>query len=165
MNAPLGLKSVDKGYNIIKRRYAVGRNLIKVGIQGIAGAKLVMVGTWNEFGTAHIPQRSFIRAAIDEHREELKEYAHELLKEYLNKGDDIAHYLGRLGEKTQALIQKKIQSGVPPPNAPATIKRKGSSKTLIDTGALLHSIRWALVSKGGHEGHEEHAGHEHGGHE
>jgi len=36
--------------------------------------------------------------------------------------------------KIEAAVVKKIQSGVPPPNAPSTIKQKRSSKTLIDTG-------------------------------
>lgn len=37
-------------------------------------------------------------------------------------------------------IVKKINSNVPPPNAPSTIKQKGSSKTLIDTGNMVNSV-------------------------
>lgn len=37
-------------------------------------------------------------------------------------------------------ITQKIGSNIPLPNAPSTIKAKGSSKTLIDTGAMWSSI-------------------------
>jgi hypothetical protein len=38
-------------------------------------------------------------------------------------------------------ITLKINSNIPPPNAPSTIKhKKGSTKTLVDTGTLLGSV-------------------------
>lgn len=46
----------------------------------------------------------------------------------------------QLGMDLENAIRNKILSGVPPPNAPATIKAKGSSHTLIDQGTLLDSI-------------------------
>jgi hypothetical protein len=45
-------------------------------------------------------------------------------------------------------IKEKILSGVQPENAPSTIKAKGSSHTLIDTGALLGSIGHELEESG-----------------
>lgn len=51
--------------------------------------------------------------------------------------EDIAENIGmRLENK----IREKILSNVPPPNAESTIKRKGSSHTLIDDSILLSSI-------------------------
>jgi len=53
---------------------------------------------------------------------------------------DPAQYLElALAELDNAQIDK-IKSGVPPPNAPSTIKKKGSSTTLIDSGDALGSI-------------------------
>ena len=53
---------------------------------------------------------------------------------------DPAQYLElALVEIDNAQIDK-IKSGVPPPNAPSTIKRKKSSTTLIDSGDALGSI-------------------------
>ena len=51
--------------------------------------------------------------------------------------EDIAESIGMFLENK---IREKILSDVPPPNAESTIKRKGSSHTLIDDGILLSSI-------------------------
>lgn len=50
-----------------------------------------------------------------------------------------------LGLNTMAAVLEKtivenIRSNMPPPNAPATIEKKGSSSTLIDTGELMNSV-------------------------
>lgn len=42
--------------------------------------------------------------------------------------------------KIENAITNKIFSGVPPPNAESTIKKKKSSKTLIDTGEMLEHV-------------------------
>lgn len=58
---------------------------------------------------------------------------------------DIAQELDRLGSKFDAAIVGRIYAGVPPPNAPATILKKKSSKPLIDkgdlVGAVAHQVR------------------------
>ena len=42
----------------------------------------------------------------------------------------------------------KVLSSVPPPNAPATVASKGSSKTLIDTGNLLSKVGMRVKREG-----------------
>jgi hypothetical protein len=42
--------------------------------------------------------------------------------------------------KFKAVIKDEINSSMPPPNAPSTVKRKGHDRTLIDSKALLESI-------------------------
>jgi HK97 gp10 family phage protein len=42
--------------------------------------------------------------------------------------------------KIENAIVKKMLSNVPPPNAESTIKKKKSSKTLIDTGEMLGHV-------------------------
>ncbi len=50
--------------------------------------------------------------------------------------------------KIEAAVVKKIQSGVPPPNAPSTIKQKRSSKTLIDTGEMIQHVDHRITGEG-----------------
>ena len=51
--------------------------------------------------------------------------------------------------KIENAIVKKILSNVPPPNAPSTIRQKGSSKTLIDTGEMMgHVTHRQTVQRG-----------------
>ena len=59
--------------------------------------------------------------------------------------EDIAESIGMFLENK---IREKILSGVPPPNAESTIKRKGSSHTLVDDGTLLSSVTHTVESEG-----------------
>lgn len=53
---------------------------------------------------------------------------------------DFSEELERAGEKYKAAIEARIDSGVPPPNAPYTIMRKGHGLTLRETWAYRESI-------------------------
>lgn len=59
--------------------------------------------------------------------------------------EDIAENIGMFLENK---IREKILSDVPPPNAESTIKRKGSSHTLIDDSILLSSITHTVETNG-----------------
>jgi hypothetical protein len=43
-------------------------------------------------------------------------------------------------EGFHAAIIAKIDSGMPPPNAPSTVKRKGHGRTLIDSGKMRSDL-------------------------
>jgi hypothetical protein len=121
-----------------------------------------------------IPERSWLRSTADEKREKwnlgisnglktiidqlhgvssgekvLTAAVHgttlsSLLTASVGAGAKARHLLKLVGEAAKADIQAKIRSNVPPPNAPSTIAQKGSSKTLIDTGAMLRSIDYKV---------------------
>jgi hypothetical protein len=119
-----------------------------VGVQGSeasrphAKAELTVgqIATIHEFGTATIPQRSFIRAAIDEYQGAIQKRATligtgiMLLKFTIDQG------LGLLGEYSVGIMKQRIADRIPPPLRPRTIARKGSSVPLIDSGQLRGSI-------------------------
>ena len=52
--------------------------------------------------------------------------------------------LEQFGAWSKGEIQARIARGVPPPNAASTVKRKGSSTPLIDTGILRSSIDYEV---------------------
>ena len=54
--------------------------------------------------------------------------------------EEIKNVMLNAGMDLRNEIIKKINSNIPPPNAPSTIKKKKSSKTLQDTGNLWTSI-------------------------
>jgi HK97 gp10 family phage protein len=66
------------------------------------------------------------------------------LPKAIKAGSKIA--LEEAGKHIVELIKQKIMSNVPPPLAEATIKRKGSDRTLIDTGAMLSQVSSEVVS-------------------
>lgn len=53
---------------------------------------------------------------------------------------DLSPELTTCGNKYKAAIEERIDSGVPPPNAPLTIARKGHDMTLRDSFAYRNSI-------------------------
>jgi hypothetical protein len=54
---------------------------------------------------------------------------------------DLAQIVDKYGEKFEELVEARIQEGkIPPPLKRATIRRKRSSKTLIDSTHLLGSV-------------------------
>ena len=56
--------------------------------------------------------------------------------------------LGLLGARMSADMKMTIKNRIPPPLQPETIRRKGSDVPLIDTGQLINSITWAVLTKG-----------------
>lgn len=112
-----------------KKRETINQNLT-----------LATVAQWNEFGNSKIPARSFLRSVLHDNRKKIDENAKIILK----KRPDI--FFETIGQSIVNMIQKKISEGVPPPNKPATIARKGSSKPLVDTGQLRTSITFKVSS-------------------
>lgn len=105
-----------------------------------------------EYGTkdGHIPARPFLRHTFDAHREEMEKIGEKLIGQAVDGKITVDKALGIMGAKLSAEVKKCITSGpgVPPPNAPSTIKAKGSSRPLVDTGRLVNAITWAIVPAG-----------------
>jgi hypothetical protein len=120
------------------------------------GTSVVSVALWNEFGTQHSPERSFFRSAINDNQTKINEWREEAIRNITEKGWTVKKALEMIGFRIQVLIQNKIKSNVPPPNAPSTIQAKqragvspksgfkkgfeGRTGTLINTGLMLRSV-------------------------
>ena len=90
-----------------------------------------------------IPERSFIRATFDEKSDEIGERAESAVTAIIN-GADVSKALARTGQYIEGEIKRKIGSGPFTPNSPATIRKKKSSKPLIDTGHMRQSVRYEI---------------------
>lgn len=108
----------------------------------------VDIATVHEFGTDTIPERSFIRSTYD--RDQKRFF--EILKRYklkMAQGQmDAKMVLTFVGEFAQKQIQQTITDGGIPfiENTPETVRRKGSSSPLIDTGQMRQSVRYEVVN-------------------
>lgn len=146
------VRDIDRGWKRIRRQTTLMKRAgVRVGVQSSEpprddGTSMALVAAANEFGTAdgHIPERSFLRSTVDENRANYNRIIRRLKDDILSGRRKIWESLSLLGQKVQTDVQRKIASNVPPPNAPSTIARKGSSRTLIDTGALRQSIRYEV---------------------
>lgn len=108
------------------------------------GADLVDVATWNEYGTEHIPKRPFMRIAERRNEKKWQKLA-EGVAEKAIEGMGVDQGLDLLGNQIVGDIQEVIGNrNLLAPNAPGTIKQKGSDAPLIDTGQLRQSISFEV---------------------
>ena len=106
------------------------------------GTPVAYVATIHEFGTGRIPARPFMRPAVADHGGEWLEIIGQGVKASMMGGPSPAEVLELVMLQAAGNVAEKIQS-LPPldPKASAvTIKRKGHSKALIDTGQMFQSV-------------------------
>jgi len=105
----------------------------------ITNAELAVI---HEYGTDKIPERSFMRSTFDRLRPNYEALVAKLAPQVVDGKMTLAKLLDLVGLKIENDIRRTVKtgSGVPPPNAPSTIKRKGSSRTLVNTGQLINSL-------------------------
>jgi hypothetical protein len=151
---------VDLGWNEIQEQleYAA-KSYVQVGFQEDSKTKTQLKGTRrkqgglsmpeiaasNEFGTDKIPARPFMSTSFDENRNAIYAFIQKNYEKILDGKQTTEKALGLVGIAMVGLIQKKIRQIVYPPNAPSTIKIKGSSKPLIDYGQMIQSVREKVV--------------------
>ena len=125
------------------------KNLTEVTFDGGEHAPtLLEVAVINEFGGGNVPQRSFIRATVDENLDRIQALQATLAKRIILAEITAEQAMQQLGAFVKGLIQSRIARGIEPPNAPSTIAAKGSSKPLVDTGQLRSSIDFVVERDG-----------------
>lgn len=120
----------------------------KRGRQIQQAATLAEVAAAHEFGTATIPQRSFIRATVDLKAGEIGALQEKLAAQVAEGKITPEVAMERLGAAAQGMVQVRIAEGIGPALAPATVARKGSDKQLVDTGQLRSSVTYQVLQGG-----------------
>jgi hypothetical protein len=108
-------------------------------------------GLINEFGTkdGHVPRRSFLRDPISHAQPQVFQLMTEMIRSVVEDGASAESAADKLGEKLAAISRRAVADGVPPANAPATIKQKGFDHPLIDAGQLAAVITHQVVRADG----------------
>ena len=120
-------------YKISKEGKAI---FVKKGTPGIAGV--------TKPHKIKIPERSFMRSTLHKESKKISILQKKLLKQ-ISKGEiTTTTALGLLGEFVSDKIKQKIVSISDPPNKPSTIRSKGSSNPLIDTGQMKNSVTYEV---------------------
>jgi hypothetical protein len=128
-------------------RVTVGIHAEEGGAGKSDGATIVEVAEINEFGLG-VPPRPVISVYADQKGPEAIRAMADRAAAGVGAGRPIAQSLDQMAQVFAGEIQDRYAAGVPPPNAPATIARKGSSKPRIDTGQERAAIR-GRVRQGG----------------
>lgn len=151
------IRDIDRGLKALLERLAKGETEITVGIHSqdgevekkgdSEGVRLIDVAAAHEFGLG-VPRRSFIADWQDQnvelHNKQIVAMAKAIVRGTVPSAEVAA---ARLANLWVAEVQKRIVSGISPPLAPETIRRKKSSTPLIDTGQLRSSVAYAVNGK------------------
>ena len=139
----------------LKKRFGNGSYEIAVGLpkgentSGILypnGVALLDVAFYNEYGTVHIPARPAIKLGGRHANQALGELLKSVIR---NTNDDkiLIEELKKVGQQATSIVKKEITDLRKPPNAPSTIRKKGSDNPLIDTGTYRQSITYQIRRK------------------
>lgn len=127
---------------------------VQVGWQGDEayedGTTVSEVAAYNELGTSTIPPRPFMKQSFEKHQRELQALCDDATNGIAN-GSTTEAELKKLGVGLRGLVQEEIVSGGFTPNAPSTIKKKGSAQPLIDTGFMRQSVNYVVKPRGASE--------------
>lgn len=130
------------------------KKVIKVGLpQGAGemkskkGVSVVEYGAINEFGVG-VERRSFIKDTFEIKNNQLQTDMQKVFNNETNRGNfDADKIMNIIGATSQGYVDEAFETGGFgrwAPNAPITIKLKGSSEPLIDTGLLRQSITFIV---------------------
>lgn len=148
------IRDKDKGATAMLARL-LAHGALSVGVLGAeagaahadsVGLTVGEIAEIHEFGLGTAPRRSFLADWADEKRSEIQQV---VIKggAALVRGKSITspgQLLNQIGQWAVGSIQARMATNIPPPLAPETIKRKGSSVSLIDTGQLRSSVTYRV---------------------
>lgn len=112
-------------------------------VVGFTDPEVAQYATFNEFGTADIPERPFFRESLRKNRTKYGK----ALGRALQRDLAADRALGLIGAEAAADLQESITTLRTPPNAPSTVAQKGSSNPLIDTGRMRQSVTFDVRDK------------------
>ena len=123
-----------------------GPRQVKVGFPaGKVSTAVVDRAIWNHYGTSRgIPPRPFLLNAIRKNRGEYLRFLKSSGAKILRGEMTLETAMRQLGILAQGDIQEEITNLRDPPNAPSTIKQKGSDNPLIDTGEMRSKVTWQV---------------------
>jgi hypothetical protein len=112
----------------------------------ISNAQLAYVQNYGS-PAAGIPARPFMEPGIEDAKErisaQLKKGSRALMDGDLHTANQAMNAAGLIAVNS---IKNKITDGDFEPLKPATVKRKGSDKPLVDTGSMRNAITYLIVS-------------------
>lgn len=91
-----------------------------------------------------IPERSFLRAGFDAKKEGVARKSDKVLPDVIKGTMSTDEYLKMVGLTLSTQIKKFARDLKDPPNSAVTVKQKGSSNPLVDTGDMINGITYKV---------------------
>lgn len=164
----------DKNYipKLKRKLQYLSEHEVHVGIFGDDDSFVLMIARVHEFGVSievtpkmrawfayqgfplradtteiRIPERSYMRGGYDSNEDDIFRHLETYLGQVIDFDLAEEAALERVGIKVQTVLQKYLTELSSPPLSGMTVKRKGSSNPLIDTGRLRQSITYKVVAR------------------
>lgn len=115
---------------------------------GAKGTSLALIGAVHEFGSPQqgIPERPWLRPGIRTNKSNFMRLNKINLAKVAKGEMPVKVALGQLGQMAAGAVKKYIrQADNFKPLKPATIKAKGSSAPLIDSGNMIQAITYEIT--------------------
>lgn len=153
---PITIEDKDFGWKKINEELQKANNsFVKIGVLSDAGAysktghaNLADVAYWNEYGVeGRIPSRPFMRQAFDTNRSLVDKFIGNTILKLMKGKEDARRFLEIIGIWYTGKVKEIFTKGEFESNRPFTVKMKGSSRPLIDTGHLRQSITHKVEMK------------------
>lgn len=93
----------------------------------------------------NIPERPFMHQTRERNEKRMIGLSKKLLKAISNGSTTAMDAIKKLGASYEGAMKRIFIEGSFAPNAPATVRRKKSSRPLIDTGLLRQSIKFKVA--------------------
>lgn len=106
------------------------------------------LGAIQHFGNEHIPPRPWLDKGVEAGVKEIIA----TVKEGIADGLDARRVIDRVGNAAMGAVRDYVIDLKTPPNADSTIKRKGSSNPLVESGNMHQSITYKVALKKPQEG-------------
>lgn len=104
------------------------------------GVTIAQIATFQQFGTSTIPARPFLTDTLEHRRDEIMQLMQDGIAQVKAGTQNAEQMLNTIGVAVKGMVQEEITDGDFVPNAPSTVKKKGSDKPLIDTGRMRQSV-------------------------
>lgn len=132
--------------DLIKFAKKIEKRAVYVGYPASAGGEMVMRASVHQFGSIerNIPPRPFLSEGVKNGEERYKDIAKRRMSPVLLGKVSVEDYHKLVGTTATAEVKKYIREGDFAPLSPMTIKRKGSSKPLIDTGQMRNTVTYEV---------------------
>jgi hypothetical protein len=110
---------------------------------------MALIAMTQEFGSTTIPERPFLRPAIDKNKEKIWRLIERNLVKLVYGEIKQRDATASIGDRVVKYIRDQINMVTSPPLSLSTYIRKLSSKPLIDRRQMINSVQWKKKPKNG----------------
>lgn len=154
--AGVTITDTDHGFRALRVAVRGASGAVTVGVDSKphepSGLPTDVLGAIHEFGLGHVPERSFLRAWVDENQNAIRLEIRKAVLATLEGGVPWKESLDEFGAWCVTGIRARIMRGIDPPVYIDTFKRKTGMHAeipLVDTEQLIQAIMFELHDKVG----------------